>query len=200
MSCVHCRQKSALLEHVWTASITVATIQAAGTPTSSHQTIVLLVSWDNPLNWLITSNSIMKCGSSVKSSRLHLGISIDNCHLQNDAPGLIEMSAHRNLYFINLKIIINITWTSKPFSRVLFIKAVPINCMYCNVHAWRMWYSYFVSFLNETYNFYLPRNAVPLELLFIGIDVFWEHIWGVQSTRDISAVNHNFEKTKFKVQ
>lgn len=96
VSCVHCRQRSVLLELVWTASITVATVQAAGTQTLNHQTIVLLVSWDNPLNWLITSNSIMKCGSSVKSSRLHLGISIDNCHLQNEAPGLIEMPTDIN--------------------------------------------------------------------------------------------------------
>jgi hypothetical protein len=33
----------------------------------------------------------MKCGFNVKSSKLHLGIFIDNYHLQNKAPGLTEM-------------------------------------------------------------------------------------------------------------
>lgn len=110
VSCVYCRQRSVPLELVWTASITVVTMWAARTQTLNHQTIVLLVSWDSPLNWLITSNSTMKCGFNVKYFRLLLGIYIDNCHLQNEALGLIRMPTHRNLYFTILQFIITVQY------------------------------------------------------------------------------------------
>ena len=68
---------------------------AAETQTLNHQIIASLVFLGSHLNSLITSNSIMKRGFSEKCFRLHLGTSIDNCHLQNDALGLIE---NKNAY------------------------------------------------------------------------------------------------------